>query len=79
MGVVAVLQARLLRRGVGGDHPRAPLWPWRGSVQRHGHWVGMELAWLGSHPQPQGCPLITLHVDKTLTRHCASRHGKRPH
>lgn len=45
--------------------PRAPLWPWRGSGAAVRSRGGMELAWPGSHPQPQGCPLITLHVDKT--------------
>lgn len=41
MGVVAVLQAWLLRRGVGGDHPPGLLCgPGEAAVQRCGHGVG---------------------------------------
>lgn len=64
MGVVAVLQARLLRRGVAETTPRAPLWPWRGSSAAARSLGGMELAWPGSHPQPQRVSSHPLHVDK---------------
>lgn len=50
---------------VGGDHPQGSSVALERQAAAARSRVGWSWPGLGSHPQPQGCPLITLHVDKT--------------